>query len=776
MQDNDTFLGGAHLKHLSPFAEILSQKGVVVRSLPKGEPVVLADRREHTFGGVLTWKRFQANIAAGVELEWACARIPGRQALSLRTAIHNRSATPLRLEGIGLAPLCPGGLQLPGGSHEWWLGFHKDTPAATLAERLSSRNDRVRAIWKSFGMDAPPFPLIECEHFEDGRWRKFRDWFSLARDKGRECLAGAAVGAEADVDFDFFVDPEAGHALELTSRMSGIRVDPGESRCGDRIVLAWGEFDDVVPWLFRWMGDTLGARTHRPPLVGWCSWYDRYREVAEPDIVGVCDVAARERERISLDVIQIDDGYQRQLGDWECNEKFPSGFEPLCRRIRQSGAEPAIWISPLQFSVGAGRNNLGGPEGSLIERHPEWFQRNASGELIGKGSGWGQPHYLLDPSHPGAQMLIRQMLRRLKQAGFTYFKIDFNTLQEAYGWEPSVPCFSDPKKTRLQVFRDLYRLYREVLGDQTYILACVCELIRGPIGYADAQRIGPDSDPTWTGKANLCCIDACLQAVAATAHANGILFQCDPDVTYLRERGHKGPPITRDEWKSWHSVVGLLGGATFISEPLQAQAYQDDEQVRALEILTPPAPEKARAIHPGTDYQCRRFGMVCRRQWGDHACLLLHNPEQAGISMALDWDAQGLAVGAFHAWSFWDQEYLGLHEETFELAVCSHGCRLLRITPARSDGLPVLVGSTLHITMGAAEIATLRRTARELSVELTDAGSRDGVLTFVGPQPKDVSEVRGMHSATMESHADSVWAIVLRGRRRGQTQSVHVHY
>jgi len=529
MQTHDESLGGVHLRQLFPFAETLSEQGVVVRSLASGEQVALHDRKESTCAGVLTWKRFQADIAAGVDLEWAYARIPGRQALALQTAIHNRGASPLWLDGIGLATIRPDGLRLPGAAHEWWLGFHKDTPAATLAERLPSRNERIRTIWKSFGMDGPPFPLIECEQLDDGRWRKFRDWFSLARDRGRECLAGAAVGSEADVDFDFFVDPDKGHALELTSRMSGIRVDPGESRSGDRIVLAWGEFDDIVPWLFRWMGDTLGARTHRPPLVGWCSWYDRYRNVAEPDIVGVCDAVARERERMSFDVIQIDDGYQRQLGDWECNEKFPSGFEPLCRRIQHAGAEPAIWIAPLLFSTGAAANNLGGKEGPLSERHPEWFQRNRAGELIGGGTGWGRQHHLLDPSHPRAQTLIRQMLRRLKQAGFTYFKIDFNTLQEAYGWEPSVPRFSDPKKTRLQVFRDLYRLYREVLGEDAYILACVCELIRGPIGYVDAQRIGPDSDPTWTGKANLCCIDACLAAVAATAHANGILFQCDPD-------------------------------------------------------------------------------------------------------------------------------------------------------------------------------------------------------------------------------------------------------
>ena len=307
-------LGNIRLARLEPFIEVWDEVGKGSRrpELINTEPV--DTRRESSFGGILNQQGWKTEFAKGLMVEWRIAPVPGREAWVFEQRIGNSGEVSVRIDGLGLKTAGTGDFQVPGPPGDWTLSFHKDTPTASLADRLPSRNDRIRAMWKSFGQESPPFPLIEGAHFDDGRWRKFRDWFTLTCETDGLTLAGAAVGDVADVDFDFYIDPDVGHALEITSRMSGIRLDPGEWREGDRVILAFGEYDDVLPWVFRWMGDTLGTRLHRPPLVGWCSWYDLYKGVSAEDVRQVTEAASRLRDRIPLDVIQIDNRLQHPPG------------------------------------------------------------------------------------------------------------------------------------------------------------------------------------------------------------------------------------------------------------------------------------------------------------------------------------------------------------------------------------------------------------------------------------------------------------------------------
>ena len=94
----------------------------------------------------------------------------------------------------------------------------------------------------------------------------------------------------------------------------------------------------------------------------------------------------------------------------------------------------------------------------------------------------------LDPTNPDVAAFITTSLRNMYRKGYRYFKIDFNNLPLM-----GVRLFN-PKMTRLQAQRELFRLYREAIGPESYLMACNPDQ-RLFVGYADANRIGPDCLP-----------------------------------------------------------------------------------------------------------------------------------------------------------------------------------------------------------------------------------------------------------------------------------------
>jgi hypothetical protein len=352
------------------------------------------------------------------------------------------------------------------------------------------------------------------------------DFLTIYRDQGRKGLVLGAVGTEADVEFKIDTD----QTLTITSEMTDVIVGPGESRVSERVMVAAGPYHDAVKTVIGEIARTHGTRTEQGALFGWCSWYHKALGVAARDVTNFAKVA----RKLPVDVIQVDDGYQVMRGDWRPNQKFPGGWKPVLKHIHAAKAMAGVWLAPVLVDEALG----------FDKKHPAWFQRDAAGKSFG----------CLDPSHPGANRFIRDIIRQHTKLGFTYFKIDFTFINAG-------ARFHDPTKTRYQIFRDLYKLYREELGD-IYLLACLVAFKRPVVGLADAVRIGVDSMAVWKETHGI-CISRCIPAVGATAELNDVLFANDPDVTYTWPH-----QLTTPEWQTWHSFVGLLGGTAMISEPL----------------------------------------------------------------------------------------------------------------------------------------------------------------------------------------------------------------
>lgn len=731
-----------------------------VQVQPAGREATVSEFAESSPMGPMCVRQLDwPDAGPGVGFSWRVGMLADGTGFTLQAAVRNAGATPFRLREIRLLGAGATRVTVSGAPGAWHL--HGLTwEGGNLADALPSANERTRRMWAAWKMPIP-FELPTDERSTDGQWRSFDNVVTLYSERGRVGLYAGALGEEANVRFAWHVEGSC-CALEVASAMCDVVVDPGETRCSEAVLFLARPYAEAAAAYFRWLADRLGHRTHRGPLVGWCSWYDRGPVITAEHSIQVIRAVASRRDRLPMQAIEIDDGFQRQVGDWECNDTFPEGWQPVVEAIRDAKAIPGIWLAPL-----AVHEKVGGPnytcekEGRLLDLHPDWFQRNAQGELNGSANNWGPKAYWLDPTHPGVQTFIRRVLRRAMQEGFRYFKIDFNTVGGR---------LHNPKKTHLQALRDLYRLYREEVGEESFLLAC-SELTRATVGLADASRVGPDSCSDWHA-GHPCCIRDCISAVANSAFANGVLYANDPDVTYTLPAGS----LTPDELRVWHGFVGLLGGMALVSDPFCKAGYQTEEALRMYEILTPRAKERGVPLHPGTDLMCARFGLTVTRPWGRFAAVQVYNSLDMPADVALDLDLEAMLGGkTCHAWSFWSGEYIGLIEggHVFR-GLGAHSGLLLRLTPvASAPTLPLLVGSDLHLTMGAAELRDVRATREQLEVILdASAGATHGSLYVLSPQPLTVTAGEGIADVGLAAAGPGVWRVTLQGRRRAATQRI----
>jgi len=211
-----------------------------------------------------------------------------------------------------------------------------------------------------------------------------------------------------------------------------------------------------------------------------------------------------------------------------------------------------------------------------------------------------------------------------------------------------------------------------------------------------------------------------------------------------------------------------------VSDPFCQASHQTEEALRMFEILTPPAKEHGVPLHPGTDLMCARFGLTVTRPWGRFAAVQVYNSLDVTADVALDLDLEALlGSAACHAWSFWSGEYIGLIQGGHVFRTLgAHSGLLLRLTPVASDpAMPLLVGSDLHLTMGAAELREVRATRGHLEVILDEStGATTGSLFVRCPTPLTVTAGEGIGDVGLAAAGPGLWRVTLQGRRRAATQ------
>lgn len=504
--------------------------------------------------------------------------------------------------------------------------------------------------------------------------------------------------------------------LSIASLMGGIRVEPGQKRWGQQVALFLEPPQAALAHWADWVAKTHGSRTSKGALSGWNSWYHLRQSVTGKDVLAIADQVLKSDGHLRPEVIEIDHGYALPRGvTLETNAKFPEGLPYYAQRIAATGARPGVRLE-LNRSV---------------------------------------------CSHTQNMVVVKQAV----QAGFSYLKISYD-----------FPSFEPTRsKTPFELAREIYKDIRQVAGEETYILDCDQRLEpkspnRAVLGLADASRAGPDT--VRQGVRDV------MEKVLRAAPLHGRWFAADYDSYYMATELKDISPVVGG-WplsRTWISMVGLSCGTASTSDPWNEERFKP--YWRNVEIMTPPAKERTEVLDLCTSKEWSRLAGKVRREWGEWTVALLWNPSDKEQRVTLDFARIGLdAKKRYAVWSFWDNRYLGVTEggSYTTLFLAPSASQHLSITELPdSPYKAVLIGSSLHIYCGAAEIKRVTSLRSAMQIELTDAGARDGDLFIYSPFKPVVNEAVGCAVEGIKAGGENVWQLSLRGRKPGALQRIEL--
>jgi alpha-galactosidase len=298
-----------------------------------------------------------------------------------------------------------------------------------------------------------------------------------------------------------------------------------------------------VPRAFaRWADDVvraLGLAAPRPAPTVWCSWYQYFTSVTESDVDRNLELMGE--LDLPVDVVQVDDGYQAEIGDWLVPSGRFADVPGLFSRIVESGRRAGIWTAPF----------LVGRRSRVFEEHPDWLVRAGDGTFVSAGRNWGQQLYALDTTHPGACEYLREVFTTFASWGIDFHKIDFV-------YAAALPGRRYEDVSAVEAYRRGLELVRSAIGD-AYLLGCGAPVLPS-IGLVDALRVSPDIAPEYEpGNGDVAQPSqrgAVLNGVSR-AFQHGRFWANDPDCLIVR------PDVERrEEWADHVSAYGGLRGSS----------------------------------------------------------------------------------------------------------------------------------------------------------------------------------------------------------------------
>jgi len=380
--------------------------------------------------------------------------------------------------------------------------------------------------------------------------------FGLVHLRRRRTGDGARLELELEWVVERLVEPGAGVELEA----AWLALGPEPARLLEDFATAWGA--------------SCGARKTAPFQTGWCSWYHFFHDVTEEALLRNLEGLAARRDALPVSLVQLDDGYQRAIGDWlETNAKFPRGLPFVAERIRDAGFEAGLWTAPFS----AVRHS------HLLEDHPDWALRGDDGEwlrgtLIPQWSeeGWC---YALDTTHAGFIAHVEHVHREIAEMGFAYQKLDFLYMSAMQG------VASDETVGRAERLARGLDAVRRGAGDASFLLGCGCPL--GPaIGRVDGMRIGPDVAPSWDVdvpnaipgiEPALPATGQAIRSIATRLFMHRRLWLNDPDCLMVRRHETQ---LTRDEIGCLADSIAASGGMVVFSDDVDLLDKADAELLR----------------------------------------------------------------------------------------------------------------------------------------------------------------------------------------------------
>jgi len=424
------------------------------------------------------------------------------------------------------------------------------------------------------------------------------------------------------------------------------------------------------------------------PVVGWCSWFAFFDKITEQDMLRTADVLAEVLAPYGYEYVQMDDGYQRDLGLpelWlEPNEKFPHGLDYLASYIKRKGMKPGIWTNAT-FS-----------QTEFAAKHKDWFVLDGEGR-VAKGN-W--IHHILDATVPAAlDGIVKPIYRGLREDGFEYFKVDALRHLRYEGYN----TFSDYfRKKRLDVataYRKYVQTIRDLIGRDYFMLGC-WGVRPELVGLIDGCRLGTDGFS--------------FAGLSQYNSFNNVVWRNDPDHIELSEaEAYRSTMVTSltgslllltdkpevyrtpvvEPAKRSAPVLFTLPGQIFDVDPSRSQnLWRVDTEVSGKEPKVFDA-----GLVPG----CHLYLLEVNRPFEDWMVL----GRTGGENTAIKFEDLGLDTEReYFVFEFWSRKLLGAFSGAFPLGEVDpkFNCQVFCIRERQAH--PQILATNRHITGGGVDL------------------------------------------------------------------------
>lgn len=484
--------------------------------------------------------------------------------------------------------------------------------------------------------------------------------------------------------------------------------------------------------------------------VGWCSWYYYYTNLGADDVRSNLKTIVAQQETMPIDLVQIDDGFESQVGDWfSFKPRFAEGVKVLADEIKQEGLLPGLWLAPFIVH----------PKSELFTDHPDWILRKANGKPVNAGFVWNVLDTGLDLTVPAALEYACSVVRTASQEwGYPYLKLDFLYAAALPG------VYHDATKTRAQVLRMGMEAIRTAVGPEVTLLGCGAPF-GSMLGLVEAMRIGPDVSGDWLPQFNgiglffknepsMPCARNSINNILTRANMHQHWWINDPDCLLIRPDSH----LSLAEVQSLTAAIALTGGSLLLSDDLPRLPA---ERRRIAEILLPVIGERARVIDWFDAEMPTRLRLDLLNETGEWHLVTLFNWSDQAVDLKLDPAQFDLEKDEYWFSDFWGEKTrkLAKSEAYLAEAVPAHGCVMgvfRRMTAAR----PQYLGSDLHFSQGK-EVVDWQAGKDLLAFTLRLPRTAAGRVKVALPWAKASAEVEGA-PAELIDEGNGVWSLVLK--------------
>lgn len=345
--------------------------------------------------------------------------------------------------------------------------------------------------------------------------------------------------------------------FELVYDFGRKMVLPGETIQLDGIIMAQEHASILLDQYFKYIKNKMKINLINKQMKGWCTWYYYYNKIT-PEIIHK-NISILKSKKINIDFIQIDDGYQKYVGDWlDLKTKFKDRMKEISNTINEAGFRAGIWLAPF----------IADKKSELVRFHPEYILKNEYGNplIAGYNPLWpGKYYYGLDITNPRFEEYIRKVIRTyVHEWGYTYLKLDF-----LFGGCLRGGTHHKLEFSKAEVLKYGMKVIHEEAGKNVIYTGCGMPISTG-IGNVDLMRIGPDTGPFWnkftdsflhTGAMN--GVRNSIRNFMARSMMNKYLWINDPDCIMIRK---KRTNLNLNQRLSQINAIILSGGLLTYSD------------------------------------------------------------------------------------------------------------------------------------------------------------------------------------------------------------------